>query len=87
MRAVWMAILIGSSLLLLGVLLRNKISWGWMKRFSLHLIAAAIVLYLLNFSGVLPGLYIPLNPVTISTVVVLGLPGVALLAGLQWFVI
>ncbi|WP_442950418.1 pro-sigmaK processing inhibitor BofA family protein [Paenibacillus sp. DMB20] len=38
---------------------------------------------MLNFSGLVPAAYIPLNPMTISTVMVLGVPGVALLLGLK----
>ncbi|GKU77720.1 pro-sigmaK processing inhibitor BofA family protein [Paenibacillus sp. L3-i20] len=87
MKTVWLSILVGSSLLLLLVLFRSKLSWGWLRGFALHLVAAAGLLYLLNYAGVIPDLYIPLNPITISTVVVLGVPGVALMAGLQLFVL
>ena len=49
---IWLITLIGSSVLLAGVLLRHKLSWNWIKRFSLHLVVAAVALYLLNYSGV-----------------------------------
>ncbi|MBH5319865.1 pro-sigmaK processing inhibitor BofA family protein [Paenibacillus sp. GSMTC-2017] len=87
MKTVWLSMLVGSSVLLLWVLFRNKLSWSWLRGFALHLVAAAGLLYLLNYVGVIPGLYIPLNPITIGTVVVLGVPGVALMAGLQWIVV
>ncbi|MNI91366.1 SigmaK-factor processing regulatory protein BofA [compost metagenome] len=44
---------------------------------------AALGIYVVNFSGLLTEVYIPLNPATIGTVLVLGLPGVVLLLGLK----
>ncbi|GGD95527.1 pro-sigmaK processing inhibitor BofA family protein [Paenibacillus nasutitermitis] len=84
MQTIWLVLLIVSSLLLAVVILRNQISWLWFRRFALHLIAAAAALYLLNYSGVVPGMEVPLNPATIGTVVLLGLPGIMLVLGLQW---
>ncbi|AZN39122.1 pro-sigmaK processing inhibitor BofA family protein [Paenibacillus albus] len=83
MKTVWLVSLIVSSLLLLGVMFRNKLPLQWVRRFSLHLIAAALVLYVLNFSGLVTGMEVPLNPATIGTVVLLGLPGIMLVLGLQ----
>lgn len=87
MKTIWMTIFIASSALLILVILRNKLSWGWLRSFTLHLVMAAGLLYVLNYSGLVPGMYIPLNPVTIGTVLTLGVPGVALIAGLQWVVV
>jgi inhibitor of the pro-sigma K processing machinery len=87
MKTIWMSIFIASSALLILVILRNKLSWGWLRSFTLHLVMAAGLLYVLNYSGLVPGTYIPLNPVTIGTVLTLGVPGVALIAGLQWVVV
>lgn len=83
MKTIWMVSLIASSLLLIMVVVRNRMSFGWLRRFALHLVAAALVLYLLNYSGVISGFEVPLNPATIGTVVLLGLPGIALVLGLQ----
>ena len=74
-------------LLLLWIVVRNRLSWGWLRGFSLQLIAAAAVLYLLNYSDLIPDLYIPLNPFTVGTVIALGVPGIALIAGVQWFIV
>jgi inhibitor of the pro-sigma K processing machinery len=87
MKAIWMSIFIASSVMLVAVVLRNKLSWGWLRGFMLHLVLAAALLYVLNYSELVPGMYIPLNPVTIGTVVTLGVPGIALIAGLQWVVV
>ncbi|MBW7457594.1 pro-sigmaK processing inhibitor BofA family protein [Paenibacillus sepulcri] len=84
MQTIWLVLLIVSSLLLAVMILRNKISWLWFRRFALHLTAAAVVLYLLNYSGLISGFEVPLNPATIGTVVLLGLPGIMLVLGLQW---
>lgn len=86
-KTVWLIMLIGSSLLLIGVLLRNRLSWGWLRGFTLHLIIAAALLYAVNEAGIVPGMHIPLNPVTIGVTVMLGVPGVVMLAGIQWFVV
>ena len=87
MKAVWLSMFIASSILLIAVILRNKLSWGWLRGFALHLVLAAGLLYLLNYSELVPGIYIPLNPITIGTVLTLGVPGVALIVGLQWVVV
>lgn len=87
MKAIWMTILIVSSLLLLIILVKNRLSWSWLRSFSIHLVLAAAVLYLLNYSGLIPNVYIPLNPFTVATVFVLGVPGIALIAGVQYFIV
>ncbi|MFD0590516.1 pro-sigmaK processing inhibitor BofA family protein [Paenibacillus sp. GCM10027627] len=84
MKMVWLCMLIGSSLLLAWVLLKNRISWGWLRGFALHLILAAGLLYIVNEMELVPGMHIPLSPFTIGATVVLGVPGVMMLAGLQW---
>ncbi|MHA0858428.1 pro-sigmaK processing inhibitor BofA family protein [Paenibacillus sp. CMAA1364] len=54
--------------------------------FATHLILASVAIYLINFSGLISSVYIPLNPVTIGTVTLLGLPGVLLLFVVKLFV-
>ncbi|WP_336790836.1 pro-sigmaK processing inhibitor BofA family protein [Paenibacillus sp. MMO-177] len=87
MKTLWLAMLILSSVALVGVLVRQKLSWTLLRNFAIHIVLAAAVLYVLNFSGLIPNIYIPLNPVTIGTVVVLGVPGIALIAGVQYFIV
>ncbi len=87
MKLIWAAMLMLSSSFLIFILIKRKVSWNWFWRFSLHLVAAAGALYFINESGIAPQAYIPINPVTVSTIVVLGVPGAALLAGLQWIVV
>ncbi|GIO35101.1 MULTISPECIES: pro-sigmaK processing inhibitor BofA family protein [Paenibacillus] len=83
MKLVVMGIMTVSLLLLLLIVFRKKIGFGWLTMFGTHLVLAALGLYLVNFSGLIPEVYIPLNPTTVGTVMVLGLPGVALLFGLK----
>ncbi|SFF25521.1 inhibitor of the pro-sigma K processing machinery [Paenibacillus algorifonticola] len=83
MNTVLLVVLVVSSITLLAIIIRHRLSWSWAKSFALHLICACAVLYLLNYSGLISDIKIPINPATISTVVVLGVPGIALIVGLQ----
>ncbi|WP_059040432.1 pro-sigmaK processing inhibitor BofA family protein [Paenibacillus rubinfantis] len=83
MKLVLIGVLAVSLALLLYILFSRKIGWVWLPRFGLHIVLAALGIYVINFSGLLTEVYIPLNPVTLSTVLVLGLPGVALLVSLK----
>jgi len=87
MKIVWTTMFIASLTLLVLVLLRNKLSWSGIRNFGLHLVLASALLYVLNYSGIIPDTYIPLNPYTIGTVVALGIPGIALIMGIQWVVL
>lgn len=83
MKTFWLVLLIASASSLGIVLLRKQAPKGWLTRFGIHLVVSAMALYALNFSGWITGWYVPLNPVTIGTVAVLGLPGIGLVLGLQ----
>jgi inhibitor of the pro-sigma K processing machinery len=83
MKTFWLILLIASATSLGVVLLRKQAPKGWITRFGIHLVVSAMALYALNFSGWITGWYVPLNPVTIGTVSVLGLPGIGLILGLQ----
>ncbi|XMB26870.1 pro-sigmaK processing inhibitor BofA family protein [Paenibacillus sp. BR2-3] len=83
MKAAAMGVLIVSAILLIFIVIRKRLGWGWITLFGTHLVLAAVGLYLVNFSGLVSGVYIPLNPVTIGTVTLLGLPGVVMLLGLK----
>ncbi|WP_028560266.1 pro-sigmaK processing inhibitor BofA family protein [Paenibacillus pinihumi] len=87
MKSVWLTLLIGSLALLVLVFIKSKLSWLTVKRFFLHLVAAALLLYVLNFSGWISGFHIPLNPMTIAAVVILGVPGILLILALQWLLL
>ena len=71
----------------LGIILyisfSQKRGLAWLTRLGLHVVLAAVGLYAVNFLGIMPNVYIPLNLATVGTVLVLGLPGVGLLMGLK----
>ncbi|MFD1179375.1 pro-sigmaK processing inhibitor BofA family protein [Paenibacillus puldeungensis] len=87
MRLVLAGILIVSLILLLYIVFSRKAGFAWLTRLGLHVVLAALGIYLINFSGLLTEVYIPLNPVTMSTVLLLGLPGVVLLLALKLAII
>ncbi|WP_440115240.1 pro-sigmaK processing inhibitor BofA family protein [Paenibacillus sp. QZ-Y1] len=77
------SILVVSLVGLVIVVFRKRLGLSFFTSFGIHLVLAAIGIYIVNYSGWITGTYIPLNPVTIGTVSVLGLPGVGLLLGLK----
>ncbi|WP_178382385.1 pro-sigmaK processing inhibitor BofA family protein [Paenibacillus sp. P3E] len=83
LRMVAIAVLVLSGLLLLLIVFRKKLGWAWLSLFGTHLLLAALGIYVVNFSGLVTDIYIPLNPATIGAVTVLGLPGVLMLLGLK----
>lgn len=87
MRVAALGVLVISAALLVVIVFRKNLGWGWLSLLGTHLILAAVALYLINFSGFLEGMYIPINPATIGTVTLLGLPGVLLLLGLKFTLI
>ncbi|MDG0794732.1 pro-sigmaK processing inhibitor BofA family protein [Cohnella ginsengisoli] len=87
MKTVWLIMLVVSAASLLLLLLRRSAPGGWLLRFGTHLALAAFAIYALNFSGWISGWHVPLNPATIGAVTLLGLPGVALVLGLQHMLI
>lgn len=83
MKIILWGVLSVSLLLILVILFRRKIGFKWISSFGVHLVLAALGIYVVNYSGFIGEVSIPINPATIGTVTVLGLPGVALLYGLK----
>lgn len=83
MKTVFALMLAGSSAALLYLLIRRRMTRAWLTRFGFHLAAAVLVIYGLNELGWIAGVHIPLNPATALAVVMLGLPGLAMIAALQ----
>lgn len=77
------SVLVVSLVALLVILFKKRIGLAWFTSFGIHLVLAAVGIYVVNYSGWITGAYIPLNPATIGTVSILGLPGVGLLLGLK----
>lgn len=83
MKEIWIGILVVSIVMLVYILVSRRVGFAWLTKFALHIVLAAVGLYVVNYSGILANVYIPLNPVTLSTVFILGLPGVGLLFALK----
>ncbi|WP_281883814.1 pro-sigmaK processing inhibitor BofA family protein [Paenibacillus sp. YYML68] len=79
--------LIGSAGLLVVMLLRNRQAFQWFGMFSMQLVFAAVLLYLINLLTPYTHFELPLNAVTIGVVGVLGVPGLAALTALKLWVI
>jgi inhibitor of the pro-sigma K processing machinery len=79
----WTGLFAFSLTALIIVLIRNRMSWSWLTRFGLQIVAAILLLYVLNYSGFISGFHIPLNPTTIAAVMLLGVPGILLILALQ----
>lgn len=87
MKIVLTVILAVSLIALLLILFSRRIGFAWLSRLGLHVVIAALGLYIVNYSGLVTEAYIPLNPATLTTVLILGLPGVGLLLGLKLIMI
>ncbi|MFB5763562.1 pro-sigmaK processing inhibitor BofA family protein [Paenibacillus medicaginis] len=83
MKTIAWVVMSVSVLLLAYLFVKKKARAAWLVTFGAHLAIAAIGIYLVNYSGWITQVHIPLNPVTIGTVAILGLPGVGLLYGLK----
>jgi inhibitor of the pro-sigma K processing machinery len=79
----WWSLFLASSGLLVFTMLRQKYSIQWLGVVGLNLVAAAIVLFLINWLGAPSEFHIAINEGTIITIAILGIPGVVLLIALK----
>lgn len=87
MKVVWIVVFVLSSLSLLVMLLRRPLSRISLMKVIVHWVFAATALFLLHQFEYTQAYALPINPLTIGTTAVLGLPGIALLMGIQHFII
>ncbi|GIO45209.1 pro-sigmaK processing inhibitor BofA family protein [Paenibacillus apis] len=87
MKIILTVVLAISLLSLLFIVFSRRLGFAWLSRLGVHVVVAALGLYVVNYSGWIAEAYIPLNPVTLTTVLVLGLPGIGLLLGLKLILI
>lgn len=87
MRAVMAGVLVISIISLLIVLFRRPGAIRYTSLFLLHGVAAIVLLFVVNSSGVLYGITVPTNLATIITVGALGIPGLVTIICLKmvWF--
>lgn len=87
MKTIWLIILIASSAALLITLLKSRFSRISLKKVIVHWILAATLLFLLNYFEFTEQVAVPINPLTIGTTAVLGIPGLGLLIGAQYLLL
>lgn len=83
MKYVWWGVFLLSLSSLVLLVLRNRNAASWLKTLGLHVIAAAILLYAVNWVGQRYMFQVPINAYTLSAIGVLGIPGLALLVALK----
>ncbi|MFM9331666.1 pro-sigmaK processing inhibitor BofA family protein [Paenibacillus mesotrionivorans] len=83
MEYLWWAVFLLSLSSLVLLVLRNSSAGAWLKTLGLHVIAAALLLYAVNWVGQRYMFQVPINAYTLSTIGVLGVPGLALLVALK----
>lgn len=84
MGSVWLWVLICALIVLAMMAIRSKLRLKWIGYAFIHLLIAAVFLYLINVLGILGDFYIPINVMTVAVITILGLPGLTLLVGLKW---
>lgn len=75
LQAIWIPLLL--TLLVVGMV-RLSLRWGW--KLLINSVGGFLSLLLLNAAAPVTGLYLPVNPVTVTVSGFLGLPGLAVLA-------
>lgn len=75
----WLILLVMSTALLAIVLIRRRIDYRWFGYALLHLVIAAVGLFLINGTGWFGDFLIPINIYTLFTIAILGFPGLILL--------
>lgn len=82
----WWALFIIAAGILLYILLRPHLNAGTFLRFAANLLIAGLIVYGVQVTGILGEVQIPINIPTVMIAGLLGIPGVALLYGVQLLV-
>ena len=83
MLMLWWGIFLVSVSSLVLIMLRNRAAAAWVAAMGIHVAAAALLLYAVNWLGKSVDFHIPINGTTMGTIGVLGIPGLMLLAALR----
>ncbi len=86
MNSIWPFVFV-CSCVGLAFLLFIKVKWlsNILRVIIVNSIIGLVLVYLMNSTGIVDGLYVPINYGTLAVVGLLGIPGVALLIALQLF--
>jgi inhibitor of the pro-sigma K processing machinery len=87
MRSVWLWMFFGSLVGIFIVMVRSRHRWKVISALALNVTVALVLLYLMGLAEPYIHFRLPMNPVTVATVTVLGVPGLAMLAGLKLLVV
>lgn len=87
MASFWWALLVIAGGLLLYVMLKPWLTMARVARFAFNVVLAAVCVYVLQMTGLSGTVELPLNIPSVLIAGLLGLPGVALLYGIQLLVI
>lgn len=79
----WLLLFAVSAVMLIIVIMRAKIDIRMFGFALLHLVIAAVVLFVINETGWFGDFYIPINAWTVFTIGIFGIPGLLLLAGIK----
>lgn len=83
MHIVWWGIFLVSVSALVLLALRNRAAAAWLATMGIHVVAAAALLYAVNWIGQSFDFRIPINWPTLATIGTLGIPGLMLLVALK----
>jgi len=83
---IWLSILI-ASVVSLGLLVRKNGKYRVsLKKIAIHWVLAAVVLFLLNANEFTSAFAVPITPLSLSTIAILGVPGLALIQGVYFLI-
>lgn len=83
MHMIWWAVFIVSVSALVLLVLRSRVAAAWLMTMALHMVVAAVLLYLVNGFGATYDFRIPINASTVAAIGVLGIPGLAMLIAMK----
>jgi len=87
LKSVWFWVFVGSLTALGVVALRGRHGGKIVSAMAANFAIAGVLLYVLGLAEPYTHLHVPVNVVTLAIVAALGLPGLALLAGLKALVV
>lgn len=83
MHYVWWGVFILSLISLAVLMMRNKTAASWAATMGIHVVLAAVLLYAVNWFGDSYSFHIPINPGSMATIGILGVPGLMLLVAVK----
>lgn len=83
MQILWWGLFLLSASSLVLLVLRSRTAAAWLATMGIHVVAAAALLYLVNWLGQSIGFRIPVNGSTLAAIGALGIPGLMLLIALK----